>query len=109
MPQSAVARVWEGRVPRPKADAYLELMERVALPDYRAVPGNLGAWALRRDADDVTFVTMVTFWESLDAIRGFAGEPVDRAKYYDFDSDFLLDFPANATHHVIYAGDADRS
>jgi hypothetical protein len=32
----AVARVWDWRVPRPKADAYLELMERVALPDYRA-------------------------------------------------------------------------
>jgi heme-degrading monooxygenase HmoA len=103
----AIARMWEGRVPRQKGDAYLELMEHVALPDYRAVPGNLGAYALRRDEGTTTLVTMLTFWDSVDAIRGFAGEPVERAKYYDFDSEYLLDFPASASHYTVYSGGTD--
>jgi hypothetical protein len=58
--------------PRPfKADAYLELMRTVALPDYRSTPGNLCAFTLvRREGDAVHFL-MVTFWESEEAIAAF--------------------------------------
>ena len=107
MDKKAIARIWQGRVPREKADAYLDLMERVALPDYRKTPGNLGAFALRADGPDATLVTMLTFWSSVEAIRSFAGDPVERAKYYDFDAEYLLDFPATAEHHVVCSGGAN--
>lgn len=97
-PDEPIARIWHGRVPREKADAYMGLMERVALPDYRSVAGNRGAFALRRDDGDVSHVVMVTLWDSLDAVRGFAGDPVDSAKYYDFDAEYLLEREPTATH-----------
>jgi hypothetical protein len=34
---------------------------------------------------------MITFWESENAIRAFAGGDISVAKYYDFDKDFLLE------------------
>jgi hypothetical protein len=34
-----IARIWQGTVPLTKAEAYLDLMTRVALPDYTAVAG----------------------------------------------------------------------
>ncbi len=103
-----IARIWHGRVPNAKADEYLELMEQVALPDYRAVHGNRGAYALRRDDGDVSHVLMLTLWGSLDAVRAFAGDPVDAAKYYDFDANYLLEFEPTASHYWLYSGDEPR-
>lgn len=48
-----IARIWQGRTPADKAAAYLDLMRKVALPDYRATPGNRGAWCLHRVEDGV--------------------------------------------------------
>jgi len=97
----AVARLWHGRVPIGRADAYFELMERVAIPDYRASPGNRAAYALRRDDGDTTHVVMLTLWDSVDSVRAFAGDPVETAKYYDFDAGYLLEFEPTVTHYQV--------
>ena len=86
-----IARRWHGVVPKVKAEAYRQLMLDIAIPDYRSVPGNCGAWCLHRDDGDVVHFEMLTFWDDLAAIEVFAGAPVDMAKYYDFDADFLLE------------------
>jgi hypothetical protein len=97
-----IARMWHGRVPRAKSDEYLHLMRTVAIPDYRATAGNLGAYAMRRIDDDVAHFEMLTFWESLAAIARFAGPDPEVAKYYDFDRDFLLEFAPAARHFEIF-------
>jgi hypothetical protein len=45
---------------------------------------------------------MVTFWESEEAIRAFAGDDISVAKYYDFDEDFLIEPVPCSTHYEIY-------
>jgi hypothetical protein len=94
-----IARIWHGRVPVAKAGAYLKLMRDVALPDYRATPGNLGAWCLTRPEGDVVHFEMLTFWKDVAAIRGFAGEEYDLAKYYDFDDEYLLEKEPRVRHY----------
>ena len=93
-----IARMWHGRTPRSKADAYTELLSRVAIPDYRAIPGNLAVHVLRRDDGDVTHFITFTLWRSMDAIEKFAGTPADQAKYYPEDKEFLLEFEPKVTH-----------
>lgn len=85
------------------ADApdYLQLMREVALPDYRSTPGNVGAWCLHREEDGRAVFTMLTFWTDLDAVRAFAGDPVETAKYYGFDADFLIEAPPTVTHFEV--------
>jgi hypothetical protein len=97
-----IARIWHGRVPLSKSDAYLEHMRAVAIPRYRAVPGNISAYALLRAEGSVAHIEMLTFWESLEAIKGFAGENVEEARYYDFDKDFLLEFEPTCRHCQAY-------
>ncbi len=97
-----ITRIWHGRTTAAKADKYLHLMRSIAIPDYRATPGNTGAYALRRIEGDVAHFLMVTFWESEDAIRAFAGDDVNVAKYYDFDKDFLLETEPASTHYETY-------
>jgi len=69
----------------------MRLMRDVSIPDYRSVQGNLGAYALRRDAGDVTHVETLSMWVSEGAIQRYAGAHVLRAKYYEFDQRYLLE------------------
>lgn len=77
-------------------------MRTIAIPDYRSVPGNKGAYALRRIEGDTAHFLMVTFWDSADPIRSFAGKDITAAKYYDFDKGFLLEMEARVTHYETY-------
>jgi heme-degrading monooxygenase HmoA len=90
--------MWHGITPLEKADEYAEFLNARAIPDYRGTPGNLSVHILRRDDGGKTHFITLTFWESLERIRGFAGEPVDRAKYYPEDRDFLLEFEPKVQH-----------
>jgi heme-degrading monooxygenase HmoA len=99
-----IARRWHGRVPADKAKDYLEKMRTVGLVDYRSTSGNLGAWCLHRREGDVVHVEMFTLWEDVEAIRRFAGDDLLKAKYYDFDPDFLLELEPEVTHFEVIEG-----
>lgn len=96
-----IARMWHGRVPTSKAQAYRAFVNGRAIPDYRSVEGNISVHILEREEGEVTHFITLTFWESLDAIKGFAGEDVERAKYYPEDTDFLLEFEPNVVHYAV--------
>jgi hypothetical protein len=96
-----IARRWHGRVPAEKADEYLKLMKDVGLADYRSTPGNIAAWCLHRGDGAIVHVEMLTLWDGLDAIRRFAGEELTKAKYYEFDPDFLLELEPEVTHFEV--------
>lgn len=97
-----IVREWSGTVPADVAAAYLELMRRHAIPDYEAVPGNLGAqvWHRPESDDTVRFVT-ISWWESAAAIVAFAGTNIDEARYYDFDDEFLIDRGPIVRHYEV--------
>ena len=96
-----IARRWHGRVPATRADEYLKLMTDVGLADYRSTQGNRGAWCLHRKEGDVLHVEMLTLWDDFEAIRRFAGDELTKAKYYDFDADFLLELEPSVTHFEV--------
>jgi hypothetical protein len=96
-----IARMWHGMVPLAKADQYLGLMRRVALREYLATPGNRGAWCLYRTEAEVAHFEMLTFWDDTDAIKRFAGDDFGMAKYYDFDSDYLIEKEAGVRHYEV--------
>jgi heme-degrading monooxygenase HmoA len=97
-----IARIWHGATPICKGDEYLKLMREVAIPDYRSAPGNKGAYVLWRTEGDKAHFLTLTFWESLEAIRTFAGDDVQKAKYYDFDVDFLVELEPSSAHYETF-------
>jgi antibiotic biosynthesis monooxygenase (ABM) superfamily enzyme len=69
-----ITRLWRGWTATESADAYERFLLTELLPQMREIPGFLGADVLRRaEGDEVAFVTLTRF-ETLDAIRAFAGE-----------------------------------
>jgi hypothetical protein len=98
-----IARIWHGAVPLSKAEKYLALMNTIALPEYRATQGNRGAWCLHRTESDQLHIQMFTFWEDVESIRRFAGEDYAKAKYYDFDPDYLIEMEPFVQHYEVSA------
>jgi heme-degrading monooxygenase HmoA len=69
-----IVRMWRGYAIRERADDYVKHLQQTVVPELRQIDGFKGIYLLRRNSfDDVEFVVL-TFWESMDAIRKFAGE-----------------------------------
>ena len=100
---TGVARTWRGRVPRERANEYLAYLEATGVRDLRATPGNRSVWVLRRAAGDVAEFWVISSWESEEAIRAFAGEPIDTARYYPEDPGFLLEMSETVEHWELHA------
>lgn len=98
-----ILRKWRAEIRRPLSDEYVAYIRSTGLADYRKTPGNLGALIAVRHIDkDRTEVMTVSLWSSLDAIRAFAGEPVEQARYYPEDDRFLLTRPQTVQHYEAF-------
>jgi hypothetical protein len=82
------ARIFRTRIPRIRNS-------RSPNPDS---PLDIAFLVQRRTEGDVTHYTLTTLWDSIDAIRRFAGDDYERARYYDEDDDYLLEHEPFVTH-----------
>jgi len=88
-----IARTWHGKTPRDKADAYEKYLSG-AIAKFPSIPGNLGYQLMRidggPDGEQYTEFQVISYWESLDAIRAYAGEDVRRTHDLPRDREFLV-------------------
>jgi heme-degrading monooxygenase HmoA len=96
-----IARIWRGAVRRDDAEAYADYIDETGLAEYAATEGNRGAWMLRRDVGDRTEFVTLSFWESREAIRAFAGDDIDAAVFYPQDDRFLVEREEAVRHYEI--------
>ncbi len=77
-----IVRMWHGWTAPEKADAYERLLKEEVFKGIasRKIPGYRGIRLLRRSAgqEEVEFVTLMWF-DSLDAVKAFAGEEYETA------------------------------
>jgi len=104
-----IARIWHGVTRREDADQYSAYLEQTGLHDCRATAGNRGVYVLRRIQNERAEFTFVSLWESLDAIRRFAGEDYEKARYYPEDRRYLLELEEVFEHYEVLARDLPRS
>lgn len=96
--------MWHGRVPASKANEYAEFMKERAAPDYGSVDGLQKTLFLRKDEIDVTHFLLVTYWDSMESVKQFAGNPPEKAKYYPEDDQFLIEKEeTSALYEVFFA------
>lgn len=74
-----IARIWRGQATPDKADAYYRHVTGTVLPEVALLPGHRGGYVLRREADGAVEFLVVTLWDSMDAVRAFAGADPERA------------------------------
>ena len=93
-----IARIWHGKVPSEKADAYHHYLIKTGLNDFASVNGNEGAFLFKKQEGEVTHFYTMSLWKDFAAIKEFAGKDVDKAKYYPEDKDFLLELEEKVEH-----------
>ena len=96
----SILREWRAEIRREKKAEYMKYVLETGVPAYKATPGNLGAALAIRDIDaERSEVVTLSWWASFDAIRAFAGEPVDQARYFPADDEYLLTRPDTVCHY----------
>lgn len=96
-----IARIWRGITLKEKADDYLAYLHETGLKDYAKTPGNRGVTVLRREQGEHCEIMLVSMWDSMDAVRAFAGENPERSVYYPEDDQYLLQMEPLVRHYEI--------
>jgi heme-degrading monooxygenase HmoA len=96
-----IARIWKGVTKKKNTKKYLRYLKATGLKEYAATEGNRGAYVLTRQAGANTEFLLLSLWRSMDDIRGFAGEDVEKAVYYPADKEFLLDMVLTVDHYEV--------
>jgi|SRR6476620_3857083 len=98
-----IARIWHGKTSIEDFDAYTVFLKKVAVPDYQKTKGFKGLSFLRQIKNGEGHFTLITYWENLEVIKNFAGEDIQKAKYYPEDDNYLLEFEENVQHFEVFA------
>ena len=93
-----IARMWHGMVPKHKAEQYHQFLLQTGLHDYEQTAGNRGVFLLKKDDHEIAHFYTLTFWDDYESIKLFAGEDLEKARYYPEDKDYLLEFEPLVTH-----------
>src|SRR5215208_1114677 len=96
-----IARIWHGVTAAAKSEEYLDYLNETGVPDYRATEGNRGVYVMRRVEGERAHFLTLSFWNSIDDVKRFAGPDPERAKYYPADEEFLLDFEPTVGHSAV--------
>jgi|GEM_PF-244450 heme-degrading monooxygenase HmoA len=100
-----VARLWHGRTLTAKADAYEKYLDETGVKKILATDGNHGVEVLRHADGPKTDFIVISYWESLDAVKRFAGADYQKAVIMPRDAEFLIEVEPGVVHYeVVRAG-----
>ena len=100
-----IARFWSAQTMHAQAPAYADHLRNQVLPTVRKVDGYAGAMLLEREASDGVEIIVITFWRSLDSIRGFAGADLEEAVVADEAASLLTQFDQRVRHYEVVVTD----
>jgi heme-degrading monooxygenase HmoA len=99
-PRKVIARMWHGRVLTTKADEYYPYL-KAGIDKIKTIEGNLGAQVMRRNNGKETEFVVISYWESTDAIRKFAGEDIEKTHFLPKDPQYLLELEPKVKHFEV--------
>lgn len=93
-----IARLWCGTAAESDADAYVAHLRSRTIPSLGSIPGHRGAYVLQRQMPSGVAFTVITLWDSLDAIRQFAGSDPELAVVPEEARVLLASYDQRAVH-----------
>lgn len=102
-----IARHWRGWTRPGNADFYEDLLRNKVLPGLKSVKGYRGGYVFRNnEAEEVEFV-VVNFFDSLEAVREFAGPDYSVAVFEPEARRLLSKIEPIATHYEVRVNTAE--
>ncbi len=96
-----IARVWRGATLAEHAAEYAEYLEEKGMQDARELPGARGTLVLRRDRAGYTEFETILLFDSLEDVKGFAGDDLDLAVFFEKDDRFLIERDLEVRHYDV--------
>lgn len=96
-----IARVWHGWTTSQNADAYERHLRTTVFPGVHRVPGYKGAHLFRREGGQEVEFVAITYFESLEAVRGFAGPDYEVAVISKEAQSLLSRYNRRADHYSV--------
>jgi heme-degrading monooxygenase HmoA len=103
--KKVVARIWHGTTLTSKADEYYAYLLEAGIKKFKSIPGNLGVQVLRRADGNNTEFTVISYWESRDAIRNFAGNDIEKVRDLPRDYEYLIKPETKVKHFDVMVDD----
>jgi heme-degrading monooxygenase HmoA len=96
-----ISRQWRGIAKRSHAGRYIAHLRTETFPRLAGIRGFLGASILRRDVADGVEFRIVTTWESIEAIGGFAGDKPEQAVVAKEAQDMMVAYDLTVDHYEV--------
>jgi len=97
-----IARIWHGITRASDAEVYRQYVIETGVREYAETEGSLGIQIWQQAKDDNSHIWAVTWWKDYGSIEQFAGKEIQKAKYYDEDKKYLLEFEPEVIHAEVY-------
>lgn len=102
-----IVRTWRGRTRLEDRDRYLSYLKETGVKEYEATAGNQGVFVTWREREGQAEFFLITLWESMAAVEGFAGSSPELAVFYPEDEEFLVDRDLHVDHYEVLDASGD--
>ena len=99
-----ILRMWKGQAVPEKADKYVQHARKNVFPELRRIEGHRGAYLLRRAMNGAVEFVVLTLWDSMDAVRRFAGAKPEKAVVAPDAQALLSSFDEVVSHYEVVDG-----
>jgi heme-degrading monooxygenase HmoA len=96
-----IIREWRGRAAKSNPEGYPKHFHTNVAPELRKVPGFVGAHLSRRNYKGKIEFLVLTKWQSMEAIRAFAGDDVGKAVVEPGAVAALIDYDERVEHYEV--------
>jgi heme-degrading monooxygenase HmoA len=101
-----IVRTWRGYAMAGKAEAYAHHLRQSVFPKLGGIAGHRGAYLLRRESEGRIEFLVLTLWDSMQAVRQFAGSTPEKAVVEPEAQAVLAEFDPTVSHYEVVLGPA---
>jgi heme-degrading monooxygenase HmoA len=96
-----ISRHWKGIAKSGQADTYITHLKTDTFPKLSQIDGFLSASILKRTVPQGTEFLIVTVWESMEAIRRFAGPNAEVSVVPEVVQAMMVEYDRNVCHFEV--------
>ena len=100
-PARLIARIWHGQTAAAKAAEYTSYLHEAGIKAIAAIPGNRGVQMVRRVSGGIADFQVLSYWDSLDAIRLFAGDDIEKVRHLPRDPEYMIGMEPVVRHFEV--------
>jgi heme-degrading monooxygenase HmoA len=108
-PAKLIARIWRGQTLPERAEEYTTYLDEAGVRKIAAIPGNRGVQMLRASSGDLVEFQVLSYWDSLDAVKRFAGEDIEKVNHLPRDPEYMVGAAPVVRHYEVIVNDWRRS